>query len=85
MMPMHFVETINVIDVSVVGNVATFITDFAFTPNTDYDVVIGSLVFEDIPGNPFVGIVEDAWEFETEDIPNISVHLILPPDVLAIN
>lgn len=67
-----FVETINVIDVSVMGNVVTFTTDFAFDDFTNYDVIIGNSVFEDLAGNPFGGLIEDDWGFRTEAAPSIS-------------
>lgn len=66
------VETISVSDVSVVGNVVTFTTDFVFNDDTNYDVIIGNSVFEDLAGNDFAGITVNNWEFVTEASPDIT-------------
>ncbi|MFZ2904984.1 MAG: Ig-like domain-containing protein [Cyclobacteriaceae bacterium] len=67
-----FVETIDIVDVSVAGSLVTMTTNYAFNPNTNYDVVIGNSVFEDLAANPFAGIAVGSWEFQTEDYPFIS-------------
>lgn len=68
-----FIDTIEVANVSVAGNVVTITFSAALDPDTDYAIRIGSSVFRDANNNYFPGITNNSdWNFETEPPPSIS-------------
>lgn len=63
---------IDEINISIASNVVTFTISPPLDADTNYDIIIGSEVFEDMVGNSFAGTVEEDWDFDTELAPALS-------------
>ncbi|MBX2967035.1 MAG: Ig-like domain-containing protein [Cyclobacteriaceae bacterium] len=68
----NIVETIAEANINIAGNVVTFTISASLEDNTNYDIIIGNQVFEDLIGNVFTGIPQNSWDFDTELAPSLS-------------